>query len=72
MTETFRTGETVTWHWGQGEAKGAIAETFTRRVRRRIKGKMISRNASADNPAYIVKQEDGGRALKSHSELSKA
>jgi len=40
-------------------------------VERKIKGKEITRNASREEPAYLVKQEDGDEVLKSGSELKK-
>ncbi|KQT88519.1 DUF2945 domain-containing protein [Aurantimonas sp. Leaf443] len=67
----FRKGEHVEWKWGNGTATGKIAERFTEKVTRTIKGEEITRNADNDNPAYLVEQEDGSRALKSESELSK-
>lgn len=69
MTTAYRKGSTVSWSWGQGTAKGTIDEVFKKPVSRMIKGKRIRRNASDEKPAYLVKQEDGAKALKSHSEL---
>ncbi|MBD8677355.1 DUF2945 domain-containing protein [Sphingomonas sp. CFBP 13720] len=71
MANGFRKGDTVEWHWGQGTAKGKIAERFDRRVQRTIKGSKIVKNGTADNPAYLVEQDDGGKVLKRGSELSK-
>ncbi len=71
MANGFRKGDTVEWHWGQGTAKGKIAERFDRRVQRTIKGARIVKNGTADNPAYLVEQEDGGKVLKRGSELTK-
>lgn len=68
---TFRKGDPVTWNWGSGTAKGTVTEVFTEKVTRRIKGKSITRNASAEEPAYLIRQEDGDRVLKSASELSR-
>ena len=65
-----RKGSTVEWKWGSGTATGKVAETFTERVTKQIDGKEITRNADDENPAYLVEQDDGARALKSHSELS--
>ena len=69
--DTHRKGTKVSWKRGRGTAEGEVAESFTDRVTRTIDGKEITRDADADNPAYLVEQEDGGRALKSHSELTK-
>ena len=71
MTQAYSVGSTVRWSWGQGEAKGKVADVFKKRVQRTIKGSKITRRASEKNPAYLVEQSGGGRALKSHSELQK-
>lgn len=63
-------GQRVKWSWGTGEAEGIVDEVFTTKVTRTIKGKGITRKATKDNPAYLVKQADGDRALKSSSELT--
>ena len=68
----YRKGTKVEWDWGTGTATGKVAESFVEDVTRTIKGAEIKRKASADEPAYLVEQEDGDRALKSHSELRKA
>jgi hypothetical protein len=67
----FKKADVVTWAWGQGQAEGEVADVFTKRVTRRIKGKDITRNASAEEPACLVRQKDGDLALKSASELSR-
>lgn len=72
MTEGFKTGQAVTWRWGAGRAEGEIAEVHTSTVTRTIKGKRIRRKGSPEEPAYLVRQADGARALKSHSELDAA
>lgn len=72
MAKAYSVGSTVRWSWGQGEATGRVADVFRRRVQRTIKGSKITRNGSEDNPAYLVEQTDGGRALTSHSELESA
>ncbi len=68
----YRKGTKVEWDWGTGTASGKVAESFVKDVTRTIKGAEIRRKASPEEPAYLVEQEDGGRALKSHSELRKA
>lgn len=68
----MKNGDQVTWTWGQSKAKGKIAETFTENVTRTIKGKKITRNASKEEPAYLIEQEDGDKVLKSASEIEKA
>ncbi len=67
----LKKGDAVTWNWGRGQAEGEVAAVFTEKVTQKIKGKAITRNADEDEPAYTVVQEDGGKALKSGSELTK-
>lgn len=66
----YREGDNVEWNWGSGTATGTVQESFTERVTRTIKGTDVTRDADADNPAYLIEQEDGDRVLKSESELS--
>ena len=68
----MKKGDTVKWNWGSGTAEGKIVEKFTEKVTRTIKGKEITRNASTEEPAYLVEQNDGDRVLKSASELDKS
>ena len=69
MSNSFRTGQRVKWNWGSGTAEGKVAETFERRVQRTIKGTRVVKNGTAENPAYLLEQEDGGKVLKRGSEL---
>lgn len=71
MTERLAKGTRVHWSWGSGTAHGAIEERYERAVSRTIKGKRIRRKGSAENPAYVIKQEDGDRVLKLGSEVRK-
>lgn len=70
MSNSYRKGQAVSWAWGEHRAHGKVAERFERRVQRTIKGEKIVRVGSGENPAYLVEQEDGARALKRGSELS--
>ena len=69
---TYSKGDTVSWSWGSGTAKGTVTESFTEKVTRTIKGSEITRNATEDEPAYLIEQDDGDRVLKSASEIEKA
>ena len=60
----FQTGNTVTWTWGNGSASGTIKQIYTDKVTKTIKGTEVIRNASNDDPAYLVEQDDGDRVLK--------
>lgn len=70
--QKYRSGTAVEWKWGKGKGTGKIAKSFTDDVERTIEGAVIKRKASPEEPAYLVEQEDGGRVLKSHSELTKS
>ena len=65
-------GDKVSWSWGNGTATGEVVETFTEKVTRTIKGTDVTRNASGEEPAFLIEQEDGDRVLKSITELDKA
>ncbi|KKL99921.1 hypothetical protein LCGC14_1809590 [marine sediment metagenome] len=66
----YRVGQNVEWDWGNGTGSGKIVERFTDRVTRTIKGSEITRNATKDDPAFLIRQDDGDEVLKSHSELN--
>ena len=65
----FRQGSAVKWKFGAGEAIGTVLEVIEKRVSRTLKGKRITRNGTADNPAVLLEQTDGDRVLKLSSEL---
>lgn len=65
-------GDTVKWSWGNGTGTGKVVERFTDDVTRTIDGTEVTRNATKDEPAFLIKQEDGDRVLKSVTELSKS
>ena len=67
---SHQTGDTVAWDWGNGT--GTIKQIYTDTVTKTIKGTDVTRNASADNPAYLIEQDDGDRVLKSSSEIRAA
>ena len=69
--QTIRVGSEVEWKWGRSKGEGKVAEKFTKDVERQIKGKTIKRKASAEEPAFLIRQENGDRVLKSQSEVSK-
>lgn len=68
----LRKGQKVSWRWGRSRASGTIRQRFTSTVTRTIKGKRIKRKATKDEPAYLVEQPEGDKALKSESELHEA
>lgn len=72
MAKAFSKGDQVKWNWGNGEGEAQVDEVHTERVERQIDGKKQTRNGTEDNPAYVLKQDDGQRVLKLHSELKSA
>ncbi len=72
MTRSYEIhiGDQVSWTWGDGQGTGTVIERFTDRVTRTIKGTEVTRDASTDDPAYLIEQDDGDQVLKSGSELS--
>ena len=68
----YSEGTQVEWDWGDGTAKGKIVKVYTQKQTLKIKGNEVTRDASEDEPAYRIEQEDGDEALKSHSEVRKA
>lgn len=70
MSQQFRIHEHVTWNYAGNTATGQIREAFQEKVTRTINGSEITRNASEDDPAYLIEQSDGDQVLKSESELS--
>ena len=68
----FSKGDKVKWKWGSGHGTGKVTEKFTSKVTRKISGSEVTRNATDDEPAYLIEQEDGDEVLKSGSEISAA
>jgi len=72
MGQEFQIKQHVKWRHAGGSAKGQVKEAFKEKVTRTIKGNEVTRNASDEEPAYLVEQDDGDHVLKSESELSNA
>lgn len=72
MSDVFRKGQTVSWSWSGRTVTGKIKDRYERKVTRKIKGSEITRNGDADNPAYLIEQEDGDEVLKLATELTAA
>ncbi|PVA05327.1 DUF2945 domain-containing protein [Thalassorhabdomicrobium marinisediminis] len=68
----IREGTRVKWDWGKGTATGKVAETHARKITRTINGCEITRNGSDDDPALVIKQDDGQTVLKLKSEVERA
>jgi len=68
---TMKKGEDVHWNWGKSEAEGKVKEKFEKPVTKKIKGTSVKRNATKEDPAYLIEQENGNKVLKSETELKK-
>jgi len=68
----IREGTEVEWKWGTGSAAGKVQEIRHCEISRTIKGSEATRKGSEDNPAYIIKRDDGSTVLKLQSEVSRA
>ena len=68
-SNSFQSDQYVQWDWGNGTAKGQIKERFERDVTRTLQGSEVTKNGTEDNPAYLIKQEDGDEVLKLGSEI---
>ena len=69
-SNSYQTDQYVEWEWGNGTASGQIKERFEREVTRTLKGSEVTKDGTEDNPAYLIKVDDGGEVLKLGSELS--
>lgn len=67
----YNEGDKVEWDWGNGTGSGTIKQVYTQKRTVTIKGSEITRDASEDEPAYLIEQDDS-EVLKSHSEVRKA
>ncbi|MXP29772.1 HVA1 family protein [Porphyrobacter algicida] len=67
---SFRSGQYVTWKWGNGKACGKISDRFERDVTRTLDGSEITRHGDQGNPAYLIRQDEGSEVLKLGSELA--
>ncbi len=69
---SYSEGTSVEWDWGYGIGTGKVAKIYTQKITLKIKGTEVTRDASKDEPAYRIQQDDGDEVLKSHSELRKS
>ena len=68
-TNSFQSDQYVQWDWGNGTAKGQIKERFERDVTRTLQGSEVTRKGTEDDPAYLIRQDDGDEVLKLGSEI---
>ncbi|WP_323768867.1 DUF2945 domain-containing protein [Marinovum sp.] len=69
---SYQTGTKVEWDWGNGTGTGKVTKRYTQKITLTLQGSEVTRDASDDEPAYRIEQDDGDEVLKSESELRKA
>ena len=67
----YNVGDKVAWDWGNGTGAGTIKQVYTQKRTVKIKGEEVTREASEEEPAYLIEQDDA-EVLKGQSELRKA
>ena len=68
----IREGTQVKWKWGDGWAEGEVVERREETITRTIDGTEVTRKGSADDPALVIRQDDGQQVLKLASECERA
>ncbi|MCR9216843.1 MAG: DUF2945 domain-containing protein [bacterium] len=68
----IREGTEVKWKWGSGYATGTVQEKHEEQITRQIEGSSVSRDGTQDDPALVIKQDDGQTVLKLQSEVQRA
>ena len=64
-------GDYVAWQWGNGLAEGRIKSIHPERTTIISKGKQISRNGTADDPAIVIEHKSGNDVIKLAHEIQK-
>jgi hypothetical protein len=65
----FKPGHKVEWRWPPGYVKGVVVKSHTETIRMEIKGSLITRHGTPENPAYHLRTAKGVDVLKLESEL---
>lgn len=65
----MRIGDQVGWQWGTGLATGEVLDICPERSQIVSKGKTITRNGRTNDPAVIIRSQNGSKVLKLAHEL---
>jgi Hypervirulence associated proteins TUDOR domain len=65
-----KTGDDVTYKWGNGTVSGEVTQVHTRDVKKTIKWNTVKRAASKREPAVEIETAKGKTVLKSASEVT--
>lgn len=68
----IRQGTRVQWAWGNGTAEGKVVSKHESSLERDLGGSSVVRHGSAEDPALLIRQDDGQEVLKLESEVSRA
>lgn len=68
---TAKKGDQVEWKYGKSKAEGKVTEVQTKEVNKKVQGKTIKRKGSKEEPALVIKQDNGKEVVKSASEVTK-
>lgn len=69
--DKLKVGQAVSWQYAGSTAHGKVKSVHPSKKTLTIEGSKITRNGTEENPAVVVEQEDGSRALKLASELKR-
>jgi hypothetical protein len=62
-------GDQVGWQWGTGIATGTVVDVRHERTQIESKGKLITRNGRIDDPAIVIRTDNGSPVVKLAHEL---
>lgn len=69
--KTVKKGDQVEWQYGKGQAEGEVTQVQTKDITKKVQGKTVKRKGSRQEPALVIKQDNGKEVVKSASEVSK-
>lgn len=69
--KTVKKGDQVEWNYGKGQGTGTVAEVHKEDVSRKVQGTTVKRKGSDEEPALVIKQDNGKKVVKSASEVEK-
>ena len=67
----IKEGDKVSWKYGNGIGEGKVTEVHTAEFEKEVQGKVVKRNGTPEEPALLIKQDNGHEVVKSVSEVEK-
>lgn len=67
----MKPGDHIAWKWVNGLAQGVVKSVHQESTTIESKGKLITRNGTADNPAIVITHKSGNDVIKLASEVQK-